>query len=99
MGRFELDERGAFPVVSRFVRQFANRAGDDLPALPGDVGIEADSQTMDLAGWEDWMGCVRSVVADAEGPAGGGPDGAPSSSSVCSPVTRFCTPTLHPTTC
>ncbi|MFD8421647.1 hypothetical protein [Streptomyces sp. NPDC059466] len=71
MSRYELNEREAFLAMSRFLWQFANRAGDDLLTLLGDIGIEADGQTTDPAAWEDWMRCVRSVVADAEDPAGG----------------------------
>ncbi|MFG2489449.1 MULTISPECIES: hypothetical protein [Streptomyces] len=71
MSRYELNEREAFVAMSRFVWQFANRAGDDLLTLLGDIGIEADGGTTDPAAWEDWMRCVRSVVDGAEDPAGG----------------------------
>ncbi|WP_112602321.1 hypothetical protein [Micromonospora noduli] len=66
-----MDEREAFVAMSRFVWQFANRAGDDLLTLLGDIGIEADGGTTDPAAWIDWLACVRSVVEGAEGPAGG----------------------------
>uniref|UniRef100_A0AAU3I9U5 CdiI immunity protein domain-containing protein n=1 Tax=Streptomyces sp. NBC_01393 TaxID=2903851 RepID=A0AAU3I9U5_9ACTN len=71
MSRYELNEREAFVAMSRFLWQFANRAGDDLLTLLGDIGIEADGQTTDPAAWEDWMKCVRSVVDGTEDPAGG----------------------------
>ncbi|MCX5315550.1 hypothetical protein [Streptomyces sp. NBC_00154] len=49
MSRYELNEREAFVAMSRFVWQFANRAGDDLLTLLGDIGIEADGRTTDPA--------------------------------------------------
>lgn len=48
-----MDEREAFVAMSRFVWQFANRAGDDLLTLLGDIGIEADGGTTDPAAWND----------------------------------------------
>jgi hypothetical protein len=41
--------------------QFANRAGDDLLTLLGDIHIEADGGPTDPAAWDDWMACVRAV--------------------------------------
>ncbi|MBM9506429.1 hypothetical protein [Actinacidiphila acididurans] len=71
MSLYELNERQAFLAMSRFVWQFADRAGDDLLTLLGDIGIEADGRTTDPAAWEDWMTCVRSVVGGEQDPAGG----------------------------
>ncbi|RAO60017.1 hypothetical protein [Micromonospora saelicesensis] len=71
MSRYSMDEREAFLAMSRFVWQFANRAGDDLLTLLGDIGIEADGGTADPAAWNDWLACVRSVLDGAEDPAGG----------------------------
>ncbi|MGC4755625.1 hypothetical protein [Micromonospora trifolii] len=71
MSRYSMDEREAFVAMSRFVWQFANRAGDDLLTLLGDIGIEADGETTDPAAWNDWLACVRSVVDGAENPASG----------------------------
>ncbi|GLZ60888.1 hypothetical protein [Micromonospora sp. NBRC 107095] len=70
MSRYSMDERVAFVAMSRFVWQFANRAGDDLLTRLGDIGIEADGGTTDPAAWNDWLTCVRSVVDGAEHRAG-----------------------------
>lgn len=70
MSGYQLNEREAFVAMSRSVWQFANRAGDDVLTLLGDIGIEADGGTTDPAASEDWME-VRSVVGGAEDPAGG----------------------------
>ncbi|WP_158075044.1 hypothetical protein [Streptomyces sp. MJM1172] len=51
MSRYELNEREAFVAMSRFVWQFANRAGDDLLTLLGDIHIKADGGTTDPAAW------------------------------------------------
>lgn len=71
MSRYSMDEREAFAAMSRFVWQFANRAGDDLLTLLGDIDLEADGGTTDPAAWNDWLACVRSVVGGAEDTAGG----------------------------
>jgi hypothetical protein len=71
MSRYSMDEREAFVATSRFVGQFANRAGDDLLTLLGDIGIQADGGTTDSAAWNDWLACVRSVADGAEHPAAG----------------------------
>jgi hypothetical protein len=71
MSEYALDEREAFLVMSRFVWQFANRAGDDLLTLLGDISLREDGGPTDPAAWTDWMACVRSVVDGTEDPAGG----------------------------
>jgi hypothetical protein len=57
-----MNEREAFDVMSKFLWQFANRAGDELFNLLGDISIEADGQPTDPAAWTDWMECVREVM-------------------------------------
>jgi hypothetical protein len=71
MTEYSMTEREAFVAMSRFVWQFANRAGDDLLTLLGDIRLEADGRTTDPAAWNDWMACVRSVIDDEEDPADG----------------------------
>lgn len=71
MSSHELNEREAFVAMSRFLEQFANRAGNDLLTLLGDIHLEADGGPTDPAAGEDWMRCVRSVVDGAQDPAGG----------------------------
>lgn len=69
MAQFLMDEREAFLAMSRFLWQFANRAGDDLMTLLGDIAIDVDGDTNDPAAWDDWMDCVRAVK-EGETPAG-----------------------------
>ena len=59
MGEYLMDEAEAFRAMSRFLLQFANRAGDDLLTLIGDVHIEPDGGPFDPAAWTDWLECVR----------------------------------------
>jgi hypothetical protein len=61
-----LDEREAFLAMSRFLWQFANRAGDDLMTLLGDIAIDTDGDTNDPAAWDDWMTCVRAIKQGEE---------------------------------
>lgn len=68
ISQYAMDEREAFVAMSRFLWQFANRAGDDLLTLLGDIGTEADGGTTDPAAWDDWLACVRSVVDAPEDP-------------------------------
>jgi len=57
-----LTEREAFDAMSLFVRQFADRAGDDLLTLLGDIEIlESDNMPTDRAAWQDWLECVAEV--------------------------------------
>jgi hypothetical protein len=69
-----MDEREAFLAMSRFLWQFANRAGDDLVTLLGDIAIDAAGETNDPAAWDDWMDCVKWVKEAAEGHLGDGRD-------------------------
>lgn len=61
MNGYSMNEREAFEVMSKFLWQFANRAGDDLLTLLGDIHMEADGRPTDPAAWSDWMACVRAV--------------------------------------
>ncbi|MGW3788403.1 hypothetical protein ACWD5Z_27750 [Micromonospora chokoriensis] len=70
MSLYSMDEREAFMAMSCFLWQFANRAGDDLLTLLGDIRIEADGGPTDPAAWTDWLACVRSVTEGADPPAG-----------------------------
>lgn len=69
-----MDEREAFLAMSRFLWQFANRAGDDLMTLLGDIAIDVDGDTNDPAAWDDWLDCVRAVKEGGQAPPGDGQD-------------------------
>jgi hypothetical protein len=56
-----LNEHEAFEAMSLFLRNYADRAGDDLITLLGDISRESDGETTDPAAWDDWMECVRTV--------------------------------------
>ncbi len=62
---FRLDEHQAFRAMSLFLDQFAERAGDDLLTLLGDITIESDGGTTDPAAWDDWMRCVEQAKRTA----------------------------------
>lgn len=51
----------AFAVMSAFVWDFAQRAGDDLLTLIGDTEIMTDGRSTDPAAWDDWLACVQRV--------------------------------------
>ncbi|GAB2700162.1 hypothetical protein [Thalassiella azotivora] len=53
----------AFDAMSLFIYQFAGRAGDDLLTLMGDISIDDRGRTFDPAAWDDWLECVRQVLA------------------------------------
>ncbi len=59
---YSLTESEAFDAMSLFVNRFADRAGDDLLTLLGDIAQSPSGLTFDPAAWEDWMECVRDVV-------------------------------------
>ena len=59
-----MNEREAFTVMSIFLKQFADRAGDDLLTLLGDIYMDSEGETFDPAAWDDWMDCVRAVIPD-----------------------------------
>ncbi len=63
----QLSEREAFEVMKIFVREFYERAGDDLGLLLSDVVWERDAigreVTSDPAAWGDWQRCVRTILA------------------------------------
>ncbi|MEV5939150.1 hypothetical protein [Streptomyces sp. NPDC051994] len=61
---YSMDEREAFAAMSKFLWQFANRAGDDLLTLLGDIAIEEDGMPTDPAAWSDWLECVRATVEE-----------------------------------
>ena len=71
----------SFLAMSRFVAQFAERAGNDLITLLGDIHTEADGRPTDPAAWSDWLKCTG--FAGLEGsPAGtSGPTSKPPPSS------------------
>jgi hypothetical protein len=56
-----LTPREAFLVMSDFIWEFAQRAGDDLLTLIGDTGIEDDGGPTDPAAWEDWLASVERI--------------------------------------
>ncbi|MEV7026342.1 hypothetical protein [Kitasatospora sp. NPDC093558] len=62
MSSYSMNEHEAFEAMSKFIWQFANRAGDDLLTLLGDISLEADGKPTDPAAWTDWMECVRSTM-------------------------------------
>jgi len=55
---YQLSEREAFDVITRFLTEFYGRAGSDMETLLADITIEADGGTLDPAAWDDWMRCV-----------------------------------------
>ena len=67
MGEYALDEHEAFRAMGLFVRQFGDRAGDDLLTLLGDIQLLGDGMPNDPAAWTDWLDCVRSVKAGGSG--------------------------------
>lgn len=58
-------ERQAFDAMALFLREFYDRAGNDMETLLADISIECDGGTLDPAAWEDWMRCVGRVVRSA----------------------------------
>jgi len=60
---YQLDEYEAFSAMSAFLRQFAERAGDDLLTLLSDITPTPDGSTFDPAAWDDWIACVQAVAA------------------------------------
>jgi hypothetical protein len=50
----------AFAAMTLFVNQFADRAGDDLLTLLGDISLRR-ATTCDPAAWQDWLACVAQV--------------------------------------
>ncbi len=62
---YELNEHDAFQAVTLFFDQFAERAGDDLFTLLGDIAGRPDGGTFDPAAWGDWIACVRQVKSQA----------------------------------
>jgi hypothetical protein len=62
---YQLNEREAFLAMTLFLDQFAERAGDDLLTLLGDIALRPDGDTFDPAAWEDWIACVRQVKIQA----------------------------------
>lgn len=56
-----LTDREAFDAMSMFINQYAERAGDDLITLLGDIQTENDGMPTDPAAWSDWLACVEAV--------------------------------------
>jgi len=59
-----LSTHEAFDVMRLFVEQFADRAGNDLLTLLGDITAESDGFPRDAAAWADWLECVRRVLRE-----------------------------------
>jgi hypothetical protein len=57
-----LNEREAFAAMTLFLNRFAERAGDDLLTLLGDITLRPGGDTFDPAAWDDWMDCVRDIA-------------------------------------
>jgi hypothetical protein len=66
VGMYELSEREAFEVMTRFLTEFYGRAGTDMETLLADISIEADGGTLDPAAWDDWTRCVRAVKGEID---------------------------------
>jgi hypothetical protein len=56
-----LTPREAFLVMSDFIWNFAQRAGDDLLTLIGDTDLMKDGMPVDPAAWSDWLTSVALV--------------------------------------
>jgi hypothetical protein len=56
-----ITEREAFLAMTLFLNRFAERAGDDLLTLLGDITLMPDGGPFDPAAWEDWLSCVESI--------------------------------------
>ena len=59
---YGLNEHEAFAALTLFLNRFAERAGDDLITLLGDITLRPGGGTFDPAAWDDWMDCVRDVA-------------------------------------
>jgi hypothetical protein len=65
-----LTDREAFDAMAMFLNQYADRAGDDLITLLGDVEImPSDDMPTDPAAWSDWQACVTAIRARRDGVA------------------------------
>jgi hypothetical protein len=60
-GSIVLTAREAFLVMTDYIWQFAQSAGDDLLTLLGDTGIEPDGGPTDPVAWEDWLVSVERI--------------------------------------
>lgn len=58
-----LSSRDAFLVMSDYIWQYAQQAGDDLMTLLGDTQLERDGMPGDPAAWEDWQASVAKIRA------------------------------------
>jgi hypothetical protein len=56
-----LTDSEAFDAMSLFLNRYAERAGDDLITLLGDLQLMEDGEPTDPAAWSDWMSCVSDV--------------------------------------
>lgn len=57
----DLTAREAFLVMSNFIWEYAQRAGDDLLTLIGDTDLQGDGEPTDPAAWEDWLASIRRI--------------------------------------
>lgn len=56
-----LSRRDAFLIMSDYIWQYAQRAGDDLMTLLGDTELERDGMPGDPAAWDDWLASVAKI--------------------------------------
>lgn len=61
----------AFLVMSDFIWDYAQRAGDDLITLLGGTDLEGDGLPGDPAAWEDWLDSVRRIKSGLPPRSGG----------------------------
>ena len=60
-----LTTKEAFLVMSDFVGQFYERAGDDMVTLIADIAMGADDMPWDPAAWNDWLASVDRIKSGA----------------------------------
>jgi hypothetical protein len=58
----EISEIEALEAMGLFLKQYYDRAGNDMETLMSDITIYGYGQTSDPAAWDDWLECVRRVV-------------------------------------
>jgi hypothetical protein len=56
-----LTDREALDAMALFLDRYAERAGDDLITLLGDLQLMQDGEPTDPAAWPDWLSCVSDV--------------------------------------
>jgi hypothetical protein len=58
-----LTERQALVAMRLFLEHFYAHAGNDMETLIADITLEPDGEPLDPAAWDDWLMCVRRVLA------------------------------------